>query len=32
MSERHQKESLLMTWVTMQQKVLGGWLDLVQGA
>jgi hypothetical protein len=31
MSEGHQEESLLTTWATAQQKVLSGWLDLVQG-
>ena len=30
MSERHQEESLLSTWASAQQKVLAGWLDLVQ--
>ena len=31
MSERNQEESLLSTWASAQQKVLAGWLDLVQG-
>ena len=31
MSERNQEESLLTTWTEAQQKVLAGWLDLVQG-
>ena len=31
MSERKQEESLLATWAEMQQQVLAGWLDLVQG-
>src|SRR5947209_10708408 len=31
MSEGHQKESLLTTWAKAQQKVLAGWLDMVQG-
>ena len=31
MSKEHQKESLLTTWAIAQQKVLAGWLDLVQG-
>ena len=31
MSERNQEESLLSTWASTQQKVLDGWLDLVQG-
>jgi len=30
MSERNQEESLLSTWASAQQKVLAGWLDLVQ--
>src|SRR5437667_12376620 len=31
MSERNQEDSLLSTWASTQQKVLAGWLDLVQG-
>jgi len=31
MSERNQEESLVTTWASAQQKVLAGWLDLVQG-
>src|SRR6266567_8210461 len=31
MSEKNSEESLLTTWVDAQQKVLMGWLDLVQG-
>ncbi len=31
MSERNQEDSLLLTWASAQQKVLAGWLDLVQG-
>ena len=31
MSERNQEDSLLSTWASAQQKVLAGWLDLVQG-
>jgi hypothetical protein len=31
MSERKQETSLLSTWASAQQKVLDGWLDLVQG-
>jgi hypothetical protein len=30
MSERNQEESLLSTWASAQQKVLAGWLDIVQ--
>jgi hypothetical protein len=30
-SERKQEKSLLSTWASTQQKVLDGWLDLVQG-
>jgi hypothetical protein len=30
MGERNQEESLLSTWAGMQQKVLAGWLDIVQ--
>ena len=30
MSERKQEESLLSTWTSAQQKVLAGWLDLMQ--
>jgi hypothetical protein len=30
MSERNQEEGLLSTWAGTQQKVLAGWLDLVQ--
>jgi hypothetical protein len=30
MSERNREESLLSTWASAQQKVLAGWLDLVQ--
>ena len=32
MGERNQQESLVSIWVNTQQKVLAGWLDLVQGA
>jgi hypothetical protein len=32
MSERNQEESLVTTWVSAQQKVLAGLLDLMQGA
>jgi hypothetical protein len=32
MGERNQEESLLSTWAGTQQKVLAGWLDLVQPA
>src|SRR5260370_40170188 len=31
MSDRNQEESLVSTWADAQQKVLAGWLDLVQG-
>src|SRR5437867_2665193 len=31
MSEKNSEESLLTTWADAQQKVLMGWLDLVQG-
>ena len=31
MSEKNPEESLLSTWADAQQKVLMGWLDLVQG-
>jgi hypothetical protein len=31
MSERNQEESLVTTWASAQQKVLTGWLDLMQG-
>ncbi len=31
MSEKNPEESLLTTWADAQQKVLMGWLDLVQG-
>lgn len=31
MSERNQEESLVTTWADAQQKVLAGWLDLMQG-
>ena len=30
MGERNQEESLLSTWAGTQQKVLAGWLDIVQ--
>jgi hypothetical protein len=30
-SEKNQEESLLTTWADTQQKVLMGWLDLMQG-
>jgi hypothetical protein len=30
MSERNQEESLVSTWADAQQKVLAGWLDLLQ--
>jgi hypothetical protein len=30
MGERKQEESLLSTWAGTQQKVLAGWLDIVQ--
>src|SRR5690348_6793210 len=30
MGERNSEESLLSTWAGIQQKVLEGWLDLVQ--
>jgi hypothetical protein len=30
MSERNQEESLLSAWASAQQKVLDGWLELVQ--
>src|SRR6266699_3771185 len=30
MGERNQEEGLLSTWAGSQQKVLAGWLDLVQ--
>ena len=30
MNESNQEESLLSTWASAQQKVLAGWLDLVQ--
>jgi hypothetical protein len=32
MSEKNPEESLVTTWADAQQKVLAGWLDLVQGA
>jgi hypothetical protein len=32
MSERNQEENLVTTWADAQQKVLAGWLDLMQGA
>src|SRR2546421_4598026 len=31
MSERNQEENLVTTWANAQQKVLAGWLDLMQG-
>src|SRR5260370_33226823 len=31
MSDRNQEESLVSTWADAQQKVLAGWLDLMQG-
>jgi hypothetical protein len=31
MSEKNPEESLVMTWADAQQKMLIGWLDLVQG-
>src|SRR5947199_9154228 len=31
MSERNQEANLVTTWADAQQKVLAGWLDLVQG-
>ena len=31
MSEKNSEESLVTTWANAQQKVLAGWLDLVQG-
>jgi hypothetical protein len=31
MSERNQEKGLVETWADAQQKVLAGWLDLVQG-
>src|SRR5713226_8845155 len=31
MSEKNPEESLVMTWADAQQKMLVGWLDLVQG-
>ena len=31
MSERNQEKGLMGTWADAQQKVLAGWLDLVQG-
>ena len=31
MREKNPEESLLTTWADAQQKVLAGWLDLVQG-
>ena len=31
MSERNQEESPVTTWADAQQKVLAGWLDLMQG-
>ncbi|HKF35740.1 MAG TPA: hypothetical protein VKB35_02470 [Ktedonobacteraceae bacterium] len=31
MSEKNPEESLVTTWADAQQKVLAGWLDLVQG-
>src|SRR5258708_28412982 len=31
MSDRNQEESLVSTWADAQQKVLAGWLDLIQG-
>ena len=31
MSERNQEKGLVATWADAQQKVLAGWLDLVQG-
>jgi len=31
MSEKNPEESLVRTWADAQQKVLAGWLDLVQG-
>ena len=31
MSEKNPEESLMTTWADAQQKVLAGWLDLVQG-
>src|SRR5229473_4442265 len=31
MSERNPEESLVTTWADAQQKVLAGWLNLVQG-
>ena len=31
MSERNQQKGLVETWADAQQKVLAGWLDLVQG-
>ncbi len=31
MSEKNQEESLVRTWADAQQKMLIGWLDLVQG-
>src|SRR3954469_10857030 len=32
MSDRNQEENLLTTWADAQQKVLAGWLHLLQGA
>src|SRR5437588_5311840 len=32
MGERNQEESLLSTWAGSQQKVLAGWLDIVQAS
>src|SRR5947199_7204023 len=31
MSERNQEANLVTTWANAQQKVLAGWLDLMQG-
>ena len=31
MGEKNPEESLLKTWSEAQQRVLAGWLDLVQG-